>query len=184
MSATSCASSGAAIGRRSSRWPTRAASSLRADRRTVRENKWTSATISTAELRERLADPGLTIVDVRALAAYNGWRSNGEPRGGHVPGAVAFPSAWLTRLDDAEVVRLLRSKGIVPGQEIVLYGAGSEELLPIASKLAELGHAAVRVYEGGWAEWATDESLPVERLPNYQRLVHIDWLRQLLDGGR
>jgi molybdopterin synthase sulfurtransferase len=122
------------------------------------------------------------LVDVRALAAYNGWRSNGEPRGGHIPGAVAFPSAWLTRLDDAEVVRLLRSKGIVPGREIVLYGDGREEVL--ASKLAELGYAVVRVYEPGWSDWAADESLPVERLPNYQRLVHIDWLRQLLDGDR
>jgi len=51
--------------------------------------------ISTAELRRRLADPTLTIVDVRPLAAYNGWRSNGDARGGHIPGAVAFPSAWL-----------------------------------------------------------------------------------------
>ena len=31
--------------------------------------------------------------------------------------------------------------------------------------MTELGHTGVRVYEAGWAEWAADESLPVERLP-------------------
>ena len=41
------------------------------------------------------ASRNLTIVDVRPLAAYNGWRRNGEARGGHIPGAVAFPAAWL-----------------------------------------------------------------------------------------
>src|SRR5205807_810694 len=82
---------------------------------------------STAELRRRLTDPGLTIVDVRPLPAYNGWRPNGEARGGHIPGAVAFPSAWLMSVDDAEVVRLLHSKNIVPGREVVLYG-GSDDV--------------------------------------------------------
>src|SRR5712691_11862522 len=127
---------------------------------------------STAELRRRLTDPDLTIVDVRALASYNGWRSKGEARGGHIPGAVAFPSAWLTSVDDAEVGRLLHSKGIVASREVVLYGDGSDDVLVVRLKLADLGHAGVRIYECGWDEWAADETLPVERLPNYERLVH------------
>src|ERR1700694_2895630 len=45
-----------------------------------------AATIATAELRRRLTDPGLAIVDVRALSAYNGWRANGEARWGSHPG--------------------------------------------------------------------------------------------------
>src|SRR5919197_2479209 len=69
--------------------------------------------ISTAELRRRLTDPGLTIVDVRPLWAYNGWRASGEARGGHIPGAVAFPSGWLSA-EDAELARMRHSKGNVP----------------------------------------------------------------------
>jgi len=65
------------------------------------------SSISTAELRRRLTDAELVIVDVRALSAYNGWRSNGAARGGHIPGAVAFPSAWLTSVDEAELQREL-----------------------------------------------------------------------------
>jgi 3-mercaptopyruvate sulfurtransferase SseA len=142
------------------------------------------AMITTNELRRRLNDPDLTIVDVRPLAAYNGWRANGEARGGHVPGAVAFPSAWLETIDDTEVERLLRSKDIVPSREIVLYGNGGDDVAAVRTRLTELGLADVRMYEHGWAEWAADETLPVERLPNYDKLVHTDWLRRLLDGER
>ncbi len=141
------------------------------------------STISTSELRGRLTDSDLTIVDVRPLHAYNGWRPNGEARGGHIAGAVAFPSAWLTSVDDDEVARLLESKNIVPGQDIALYG-DADEVSVVASRLSELGHTGVHVYEDGWRTWAADESLPAERLPNYAQLVHTDWLRQVLDGGR
>src|SRR6266516_2609441 len=142
------------------------------------------SSISAAELRRRLTDADLTFVDVRALAAYNGWRSNGAARGGHIPGAVAFPSAWLTSVDDVEVVRLLHAKDIVTGREIVLYGEGPDDVAAVRGRLAKLGHTVVRIYDHGFGEWAADETLPVERLPNYDKLVHTDWLRRLLDGER
>jgi 3-mercaptopyruvate sulfurtransferase SseA len=142
------------------------------------------AIISTDELRQRLADPDLTVVDIRPLPAYNGWRLNGEPRGGHVPGAVAFPGEWLETVDAAEVERLLHSKEIVPGREVVLYGDDPAGVTALRTRLADLGHTGVRVYEPGWARWAADDALPIERLPNYERLVHPAWLRGLLGGGR
>ena len=139
---------------------------------------------STAELRRRLGDPELTIVDVRPLSSYNGWRASGEARGGHIPGAVAFPHVWLHSVDDVELERVLDSKGIVPDREVVLYGDRPEDVLAVQAALAELGHAGVRSYEHGWAVWAADRALPVERLANHDKLVHPEWLRQLLDGGR
>src|SRR6266567_410860 len=143
-----------------------------------------AAFIPIDELRRRLDDPGLTIVDVRPLPAYNGWRAGGEARGGHIPGAVAFPRAWLSSVDDAEVERLLHSKDIVPSREVVLYGDDADDVSAVRTRLTDLGHAGVRTYEGGWAEWAADDGLPVERLPNYDKLVHTEWLRQVLDGER
>ena len=140
------------------------------------------STISTDELRHRLGKPDLTVVDVRPLHRYNGWRSGDEQRGGHIPGAVAFPSAWLASTDDAEVVRLLQAKDIVPGREVVLYGDPAD-VASLGTRLAELGYTAAHVY-ASWAEWSADASLPVDRLPNYELLVHTGWLRQLLDGER
>jgi 3-mercaptopyruvate sulfurtransferase SseA len=140
------------------------------------------AAISTAELRRRLNDPDLTIVDVRPLFAYNGWRENGEARGGHVPGAVSLPSAWLKRLDDAEVERLIQSKDLGRGGETVLYGSAADDVESVGTRLTALGHPNVSIYEHDWAEWAADPTLPVERLPNYEKLVHTEWVRRLLDG--
>jgi 3-mercaptopyruvate sulfurtransferase SseA len=141
------------------------------------------AIISTAALRQRLFDRDLAIVDVRPLSAYNGWRMSGEARGGHIPGAVAFPSAWLSSVDHAEVERLLHSKNVVPSREVVLYGHAGD-VSAVRARLADLGHATVGIYEPGWVEWAADETLPVEHLPRYDKLVHTEWLQQVLDGGR
>src|SRR5882762_7406284 len=143
-----------------------------------------AAVISADELRRRLDDPSLTIVDVRPLPAYNGWRRGGDSRGGQIPGAVAFPRAWLSSVDDVEVERLLDSKDIVPSQEVVIYGDDANDVSAVRTRLHDLGHAGVRTYERGWAEWAADESRPVQCLPNYDKLVHTEWLRQVLAGER
>src|SRR2546423_14739238 len=47
--------------------------------------------ISLGELRERLNDSDLKIVDVRPLPAYNGWRLSGTAPGGPTPRRAAFP---------------------------------------------------------------------------------------------
>jgi thiosulfate/3-mercaptopyruvate sulfurtransferase len=138
-------------------------------------------TISTDELQARLTDITTRIVDVRQIAAYNGWRLNGEARGGHIPGAVAFPSAWLHSVDPTEIERLLQAKDIVPGRDIVVYGDGLEATA-FTAKLRAIGIDDSRVYEPGFAAWAADERLPIERLPKHEKLVHIEWLRQVLDG--
>ncbi len=84
------------------------------------------STVTTAELREGLDDPQRTVVDIRPLASYNGWRRNGEARGGHIPGAVAFPAAWLRTVDEVEVRRLLAEKGITADRDVVVYGDDAE----------------------------------------------------------
>jgi 3-mercaptopyruvate sulfurtransferase SseA len=144
----------------------------------------TPSTISAAELRQRLADPDLIIIDVRPMSAYNGWPAPGDARGGHIPGSLPFPKGWLTSLEDAEVQRLLNAKGVAPDRTIVVYGGGPADPQPLADRLAASGLDRVRVYRSGWPEWAADADLPVERLPNFEKLVHPEWVRRLLDGDR
>ena len=63
--------------------------------------------ITKTELRDRLGDPALVVVDVRPLAAYNGWRLPGRgPRRAH-PGRRRLPDAWLRAVDRSEIDRLL-----------------------------------------------------------------------------
>jgi thiosulfate/3-mercaptopyruvate sulfurtransferase len=45
------------------------------------------------------------------------------------------------------------------------------------------GHRDISVYADGFAAWAADDALPVDRLPNYTQLVTTDWLADLLSGG-
>jgi molybdopterin synthase sulfurtransferase len=139
--------------------------------------------IGSEDLNRLLHDPDVTIVDVRPSAAYNGWRLNGERRGGHIPGAVSFPHAWLHRLEESEIRRLLDDKGVVGKRTVVVYGHDAWDAWTFALTLEAADHS-VRIFEPGWAEWAADDSLPVERLTNFDRLIHTDWLRRLIDGGR
>jgi 3-mercaptopyruvate sulfurtransferase SseA len=145
-----------------------------------------TASISSAELHRRLGDPRLTIVDVRPLTAFNGWRAGNETRGGHIPGSVSFPVAWLDSVDEPEVDRLLVGKQIVAGRDIVVHGQGVDttEAARVADALVRRGIPEVRILAGGYEDWALDPARPVERLARHERLVHIDWLGQVLAGGR
>ena len=134
----------------------------------------------TEELRGRLDGSALAIVDTRPLHLFNGWRADGASRGGHIPGAIAFPGEWERLLDDADLGDVLVTKGITTDREVVLYG---EDASTLAARLTALGYPGVRTYEG-WDAWLEDESLPLDRLPRYECLVHVDWLRAVLDGER
>ncbi len=139
---------------------------------------------SNAELQARLGDPTLTIVDVRPLVAFNGWRRGDEARGGHIPGAVAFPIAWLDSVDDPEVARLLDTKGVIAGRDIVVYGDSADDAEALTIRLDALGVEGARLLPDGLSGWAADPELPLDRLPNYDKLIHIAWLREVLAGGR
>jgi thiosulfate/3-mercaptopyruvate sulfurtransferase len=121
----------------------------------------TAGAISTDELRERLDESAVAIVDVRPVAAYNGWRLRGEARGGHIPGAVSFPAAWISTVDHPEIERLLRSKEIGPHRSVVLYGDGGvADVTGLAGWLESSGHPDVRIYADGWPGWAADRGAP------------------------
>jgi len=79
-------------------------------------------TIRPSDLVALLADPALRVVDARPLAAYNGWRLEAEPRGGHIPGAGAIPAEWLARLDDDDLRALAASHDLAPETTTVVYG--------------------------------------------------------------
>jgi thiosulfate/3-mercaptopyruvate sulfurtransferase len=140
----------------------------------------TIKTITTAELAQRLEDPTTVIMDIRPMTAYNGWRLQNEVRGGHIKGAIACPLSWIEAVAPAEVKQLLSSKGITADKKVVIYGYLSDDLATVTNRLDGSGYDNVLTYEAGLEGWATDESLPMEWLANYEKLVYPDWLRQLI----
>ena len=103
----------------------------------------------TEELRGRLDGSALAIVDTRPLHLFNGWRADGASRGGHIPGAIAFPGEWERLLDDADLGDVLVTKGVTTDREVVLYG---DDASTLAARLTALGYPSVRTYEG-WDAW-------------------------------
>ncbi len=137
-------------------------------------------TISTAELAQRLDDPRVVIVDVRPIAAYNGWRLQGEVRGGHIHGAVTCPQSWTELLGPDELQTLLASKGVVPEKWVVVYGYDRPSAEALVRHLEKHGYDEVKVYQAGFPAWANDSELPVQRLARYESLVHPQWVHNLI----
>lgn len=150
---------------------------------TISETGSGGHTITTAELSRRLGDPDLVVADVRPTAAYNGWRLLSNGRGGHIRGAVPWPIGWLDLIAPPDLEPLLRAKGMTPGKTIVLYGDEPDAGAVLRARLIELGCTDVRLYDAGFAAWADDPDLPMERLPRYDKLVPPLWVQQQLAAG-
>ena len=136
--------------------------------------------VSTRELLELLPDPGLRLLDVRPIDAYNGWRLRGEARGGHIAGARALPRRWADYLDWIEIVR---AKGIAPEHALVLYGYDAAEAETVGSLFVRSGYEDVSLYHDFLGQWCPDERLPMEHLPRYRHLVPPEWLHGLITDG-
>ena len=119
------------------------------------------------------------IVDVRPIDAYNGWKLQGEVRGGHIRGAKSLPAKWANYIDWIEIVR---SKNILPENEIVLYGYENNESEKVAALFLRAGYQKIRYYQHFLDEWISDERLPMDRLPGYTSLVYAGWVNSLIHG--
>jgi len=139
----------------------------------------TIATVSTDTFAEHVDTPGHNILDVRPMSAYNGWRLNGEPRGGHVPGAKSIPLDWTQFMDWVEVPD---EKDLAPSAPVTVYAHAVEAAEQMADNLRRLGYDDVSVYGDFATDWLSDPDRPLRRLERYEQLVPPSWLRTLLDG--
>jgi thiosulfate/3-mercaptopyruvate sulfurtransferase len=136
--------------------------------------------ISTKQLCARLADPNLRLIDVRSVEAYNGWKLGGEAHGGHIQSARSLPLKWADYIDWIEIVR---SKEIMPCHSLVVYGYEPAQSERVAHQFMRAGYEDVKVYYDFINEWASNENLPMQRLPNYRHLVSAQWLHSLIAKG-
>jgi thiosulfate/3-mercaptopyruvate sulfurtransferase len=115
------------------------------------------------------------------MPAFNGWTLHGEARGGHIPGAVAFPLSWLAGAEPV-VKRSVAAKGIRPDKTVVVYATQHDRSMVMAAMLETWGYARVRIYDAGLVEWAADATLPIDHLAHYDQLVHPAWLYHMMLG--
>jgi thiosulfate/3-mercaptopyruvate sulfurtransferase len=116
--------------------------------------------VSLGELRDRLADEDLVLLDVRTPAEFDGTAGAAcDPRQGHIPGGRNVPLDRLLSCRSVNEVETL--VGAPAGTEIVAYchsGSRSEFAVEV---LRSAGYEA-RNYVGSWHEWSRDATLPVE----------------------
>lgn len=104
------------------------------------------------ELRARLDDDGLVLLDVRTRHEFEGLAgAQCDPRQGHIPGAVNLPLDRLLECRSADGVRTL--VGLPEGTQIVAYCHSGSRSAFAAQLLREVGYAA-RNYAGSWHEWS------------------------------
>lgn len=140
--------------------------------------------VSSRVIEDSIKQPDTEVVDIRPTAAYNGWSLQGEPRGGHIPGALSFPGQWLADLETDQVLALLSEKAIIPEKQIILTGYEDTAARAASTVLKRLGYSNVKVDAEGMLAWSHDASKPMEHLARFEHLVHPDWLNDLLHGKK
>jgi thiosulfate/3-mercaptopyruvate sulfurtransferase len=112
------------------------------------------------ELRDRLGDESLAIVDVRTPAEFSGdAQAACDPRHGHIQGARNVPLEVLLECGSANEVRAL--VGLPEGTEIMAYCHSGSRSAFAVQVFRGAGYDA-RNYVGSWHEYSRDESLPAD----------------------
>ena len=107
--------------------------------------------IDAAEIRERLGDPSLVLVDARAPERWRGDTEPLDPVAGRIPGARnAFFEAPLP-------------DGLLDAPELGVYCGSGVTAAVVAQRLVLAGRDDVRLYPGSFSEWCRNPSNPIER---------------------
>lgn len=118
------------------------------------------------ETLKRQLDGEAHVLDTRTRAEFTGEDMRGRPRSGHLPGARHLSHTDLMdngRVRPASVLRaMLERVGFGPGDHIVTHCEGGGRAALAAAAAVRAGYDDVRVYYLSFADWARDESCPIE----------------------
>ncbi len=105
--------------------------------------------ITLSEAQDLFAERGALFVDSRSAEEY---------ADGHILGAVSIP------YDEKRAKERAVDLGIAKDRTIVVYchGGDCQMSIGLAKILQEAGFKTIKIYSGGWAEWAA-AGLPVEK---------------------
>jgi thiosulfate/3-mercaptopyruvate sulfurtransferase len=103
------------------------------------------------ELRVRLDDPRLVLIDARAPERWRGDNEPLDPVAGRIPGARN--AYYLEPLPD----------GLADATELVVYCGSGVSAAPVVQRLVLAGRTDTRLYPGSFSEWCRNPANPIER---------------------
>ncbi|QUE74411.1 sulfurtransferase [Stutzerimonas stutzeri] len=128
-----------------------------------------SLLIDARQLLADLQQPGLTLLDARALPRFLGEQEPIDPVAGHIPGAQCVPFNGNLGEDG----RFLSPQALEERFRPLVATASTERLVAYCGSgvtachnlfaLCLAGHPLAELYAGSWSEWITDPQRPVER---------------------
>jgi thiosulfate/3-mercaptopyruvate sulfurtransferase len=105
------------------------------------------------EIRGRLGDPRLLLLDARAPERWRGDTEPLDPVAGRIPGARN--AYFLEPLPD----------DVLEAPELVVYCGSGVSAAPVVQRLVLAGRDDARLYPGSFSEWCRDPSTPIEKGP-------------------
>ncbi|TVX85263.1 sulfurtransferase [Paenibacillus agilis] len=122
------------------------------------------------EVRSKLGDSNVRLIDSREHARYIGEVEPIDPKAGHIPGALN--RFWRDGLDGKGYVRKNNEerdawRKLVDGaEEIIVYCGSGVTACPNVLSLWRSGYNNVKLYAGSWSDWCSyeEEHTPVATL--------------------
>jgi thiosulfate/3-mercaptopyruvate sulfurtransferase len=116
-----------------------------------------------------IGDPSACLVNTLSAPDFQGEEPSRYGRPGRIPGSVNLPWPDLTDPDSGTFIPLEQARsrlaaiGAEQADRVVCYCGGGISATEALFLLHRLGHDDLALYDASMAEWARDESLPIER---------------------
>lgn len=123
--------------------------------------------ISQAELKSKLGQPGVWVLDARAPERYRGEQEPMDAQAGHIPGAVNCPFKANLNPDGLfQSPEQMRDRfvalGLDQAQEIIVYCGSGVSANHLSIALLESGFSEPRLYVGSWSDWSSYPENPIQ----------------------